>query len=297
MTANFDIIEAKRSGFYLGGGKGSGKTKAAQLFADALMEAGITVYVFDNSQAWQTGSSIPKHISVSKLPLILDFPSDQSTIFDMSTLYVEEQKMVVANICKALFTRQVSLPKEKRKWIFLIFEEAQIYLQQGSMRSKSASEVMRLITVGRNFCIGFGLVTQYPSTVDKLLIKAIRQRYFGYTDEKNDKDYIESFLGKKLVEELKTMKAGEFMFNCGGITKRVQFPLFISPIVPEKCDCTKQVQSSTSLTIKNDEHSDLKTTMTIIFVIAAIIFAVYVFTHTTNRYVQSVALPLWNLLT
>ncbi len=297
MSVKFNITEAKRSGFYLGGSPGSGKTNTAQNFSKLLMDDGIIVYVFDISQAWQVKSSIPNFVTVDKLPVILNFPANQSIIFDLSMLYVEEQKMAVANICKALFSRQVKLPEEKRKWIFLIFEEAQIYLQQNSMRSKAASEIMRLITVGRNYKIRFGLITQFPSTIDKLPIKAIRQRYFGYTDEKNDKAYIEAFIGKEKAEELKTLKTGEFMLNLGNLIERVQFAEFKSTTVPQKLVCQTEPNTISVKANPSEDNTALKAVLYAIGITLTIIFLVYVYTHTTTqRGGYSIILPLINLL-
>ena len=228
MSLKFDIEEGKKSGVYFSGTSGSGKTNAAKSVIKMLMEAGISCYIFDPSQAWLK-SSITNIIVVSALPT--DLVVNQSTVFDISRLLVSDQKIVVSDFCKGLFAHQVNLPEADRKWCFVFFEEAQIYLQQNSMRANSSAEVMRLITVGRNFKIRYGLITQFPSTIDKLPVKMTKQRYFGYTDEKNDVEYIRSFLGDQ-VEELKSLKLGEFIYNKGTTLEHVQFPEFKTDIQP-----------------------------------------------------------------
>lgn len=289
----FDIEEGKKSGVYFSGTSGSGKTTAAKKVIQALMEAGITCYIFDPSQAWVKDSPIKNVMVVQQVPTILDFPEGTSYVFDISRLKVEEQKEVVSDFCKTIWTFQVNKPDTERKWMFVFFEEAQIYLQQNSMRSKSAAEVMRLITVGRNFKIRYGLITQFPSTIDKLPVKMTKQRYFGYTDEKNDKDYIRSFLGEE-CEKLKELKLGEFIYSYGGKMEHVQFPDF-KDSTPPSFENSSSVGSSTTVDT-TEKTSKLKDVMWIVFIILFIIFIAYVWTHTTTKYVHSVVPLLFRLL-
>jgi len=257
LSFPFDLKKALKTGIYAGGTSGSGKTNLLYQIADYLMsvtkeelaeigyktENKIVVYVFDASQAWQENSSIPYVIHIDKVPMTLDhFPITESVIIDTSKLYVKEQRQVVTDICKVLFTYKVNQPKEKRIWHFLLFEEAQLYLQPSSMRANSGAEVMRLITVGRNFRIRYGLVTQFPSTVDKLPVKMTQQRYFGYTDEKNDKEYIKEFIGKERSEELETFKPGQFYYKCGRTIEKIDTPLFKSTVKAKPFDpCEKEL--------------------------------------------------------
>ncbi len=289
---SFNLEEAKRSGVYIGGTSGSGKTNLAYQLAEQLIQAGVVVFVFDPSQAWVQKSSIPNFVEVSKLPQTMNFAPDQSIIFDISRLYVEEQRKVVADFCKALFTFQVNQPYSKRREYFIFFEESQIYLQQSSMRSRAASEVMRLITVGRNFKIRYGLITQFPSTVDKLPVKMTKQRYFGYTDEKNDKDYIESFLGRELVEELKTLKIGEFFYNSGKIIERIQTPEFKTDRQPAALPVSLEEPTHNG----DEEGAGLKGLVIFVGIILTIIFLWYVYTHTSTKYVNMIPLPFLKYL-
>jgi DNA helicase HerA-like ATPase len=291
MTFPFDVKEALRSGMYIGGTSGSGKTNLAYQLVDKLMQEGITCLVFDPSQAWQTKSSVPNYISIESLGQSLSFDPGKSIIFDISKLYVGEQRQVVSDICKALFDYQVNLPEDKRQWYFVFFEEAQIYLQQGAMRSKAYAEVMRLVTVGRNFKIRYGLLTQFPSSVDKLPVKMSKQRYFGYTDEKNDKDYIQSFLGKELTEELKTLKIGEFYYNSGRTKERIQTPLFQTEVKPTKLEMALK-EKETPQTQRPLLPDEIKGLLYIVGFFLMLIFLWYVWTHTSTKYVQSIPLPL-----
>ena len=51
------------------------------------------------------------------------------------------------------------------------------------------------VIVGANYNLRFGLTTHFPATVDRVP-KIAQQRYFGWTTEKNDPDYIRKFSAK-----------------------------------------------------------------------------------------------------
>ena len=209
--------------------------------ADALEDEGVIVWVLDVSQAWPGKSRIAKTIRIDTYPTKLEnFPMNESVIFDLSRLYMNQQREVVTALCKALFNYKVNLPKSKRRWHFIMFEECQLYLKQSSMRSNASAEVLRLITVGRNYKIRYGLITQFPSSVDKLPVKMTKQRYFGYTDEPNDKAYLSSFIGKDRAEELETMTVGQFYYKKGRQIEKISTPEYkrkieqIEEIQPQK---------------------------------------------------------------
>ena len=106
-----------------------------------------------------------------------------------------------------------------------MFEDAQLYLPNHGLRANVYQEVMRLVTTGRNFNIRYGLITQFPSMVDKTCVKMTKQRYFGWTNEKNDITYLKAFLGER-VSELETLEVGQFLYDYGKTTKRIQAPKF-----------------------------------------------------------------------
>lgn len=280
----FDIEEAKKSGVYLGGTSGSGKTNTAFSLIDALMQQGIIVYVFDPSQAWQNKSNVPHYIVVDKLETF-SFDQNQSLIFDISHLYVEDQRKLVAAFCKSIYMSQVNLPPEKRQWIFIFFEEAQIYLQQNSMRNRASAEVMRLITVGRNFKIRYGLITQFPSTIDKLPVKMTKQRYFGYTDEKNDIEYVKAFLGIDKAKELNTLKTGEFIYQYGKLLERLQFPEFKTQLQPQEIK-PKQPESPKEAIQKYDQKEVVKGFVYIICFILLIMLLFWIFMNAPTHYTR-----------
>lgn len=153
-----------------------------------------------------------------------------SAVFDISRLTILRQKEFVENFCKSLFELRVN--SSYRPKTFVWFEEAHLFFPEGSMRSKKYQEALRIITTGRNFNIRFGLITQWCALIDKTVIKFPRQKFFGYTDEKNDKEYIRNFIGKR-VDELETLEVGQFLYDFGKNTKKIKTPLFQLESKPE----------------------------------------------------------------
>ena len=225
-----DLEEAMRTGLFISGTSHSGKTNLGFILADRLMKEGVIVYVADPSQAWKN-SSIPNLLTVKWNSQIKwnDGTPKQSTVFDISRLTVLQQKMFVERFCKTLFNARVN--SNYRPKTFLMLEEAHLYFPEGCMRAKAYQEALRIVTVGRNFNIRFGLITQWCALIDKTVIKFPRQKYFGYTDEKNDKQYLRNFIGKH-VDELENLEVGEFIYDYGKTTKKIQTPLFKSEVKP-----------------------------------------------------------------
>lgn len=88
--------------------------------------------------------------------------------------------------------------------------------------------VLDLVTVGANYGLRFGLITQFPALVDKAPVKIASQRYFGLTWEKNDIGYIQFFIGKEQGTRLKTLATGEFIYQPRGTTEKVKCSKFLS---------------------------------------------------------------------
>lgn len=265
-TFPFDFKKALKSGFFVSGTSGSGKTNLAFCLVDRLMEEGVVVYVFDPSQAWRKKSNIPYWVRVVPGEYTLKLPAGKSVIFDISELYVKEQREFVQQFCRTLFASRVSKGKDvsKEPWIFLIFEEAQLYVPQSAMRSKAFQEVMRIITVGRNFRIRFGLITQFASTVDKLCVKMTEQRYFGKSDELNDIKYLQNFVGEK-TKLLPDLKIGEFLYDFGNKTEKIKTPLFQSGTTPSPLSPAVTLTSTDSKPQNFEADRDVSMGLLIIF--------------------------------
>ena len=184
------------------------------LCADKLREAGATLFVFDPSQDWQERYPINYILTFASNNIINALPEVQlkNAIFDTSTLTVLQLQEVADRFCWLLYQHQAKIPKEERRQFFVIFEEAQIVLPQGSLMAKRLQNVVRLLSIGRNYKIRMGVIAQFASMVDKNSIRFMSQKWFGWTDEYNDVQRIGTMLGDEAAENLKYYKSGEFTY-------------------------------------------------------------------------------------
>ncbi len=210
----FDVQESLKTGLYVSGTTGCGKSDVAMYCADELRKQGVTLFVFDPSQDWSKRYPI-KTIYTFKNPngiSHLDQVKLQDGIFDTSTLTVLQYQELADKFCWLLFKYQAELAEEDRKQFFIIFEEAQILLPQGSLMAKRLQNVVRLLTIGRNYKVRMGVITQFASMVDKNSMRFMSQKWFGWTDEYNDVRRIGTMLGDEEAENLKYYKSGEFTY-------------------------------------------------------------------------------------
>lgn len=229
-----DLAELMRSGSITTGGRESGKTYLNFHIAEQLMNlkgwhdrdgrvwSNAQVFVLDPTVGcpWARKSSVPNVVRVSYPGKIAykdgnaqnGKPIKNGTVFDMSMLTYPQRLEFAEAFCKNLMDRR----KTSNEWppTFVIFEEGHLYFYEGSMRSpKRHGNAVELVTTGGNCNISYGVITQYPSMIDKLLIKITRQRWFGYTSEPNDLAYIEDIIGKEKAQELCMLEVGEFVYS------------------------------------------------------------------------------------
>ena len=155
--------------------------------------------------------------------VISDF---KSCVFDVSTLTTLQFQEVADKFCWLLFCQQARIPKDERRNCFIIFEEAQIVMPQGVLNSKRLQNISKVLTVGRNFKIRMGAITQFAASVDKGVVKYAKQRYFGWTDEMNDRKYISKFIGEE-AETLANLQTLEFIYYFP--TEKILQPIKVQP--------------------------------------------------------------------
>jgi hypothetical protein len=221
----FDLEEAMKSGVLISGTTGTGKSDVAMYLTDRLMHEDIIVIVFDSSQDWQNRSSIP-HYQTLTIPRIDKIP-ERSAIFDISRLSVQGRQNLIESFSETLYRCQSMNPS--RKQYFLVFEEGSSYFREGFMRGKRFSNTAMLMSEGRNYGVRFMVITQFFASIDKMSMRYMRQRYFGYTDELNDVSYIKAFLGDQALK-LRDLNAGEFVYYNAGRTTKISIEPYTSTI-------------------------------------------------------------------
>jgi hypothetical protein len=217
---SFDYEEAMKSGVYCSGTTGTGKSDIGMYSAKALMKHGVIVVAFDSTQDWQTRSSIAT-VQTLTTPHIDSMPT-VSTIFDISLLSATQRQRLIEDFNRVVYRFQALKKPCERQQYFLIFEEAHNYFKEGFMRSKRFSNSAMLLSEGRNYGVRFMCITQFANLLDKTAMKYMRLRFFGYSSEPNDTEYIARFFPKddrdKIKETLRKLEAGEFLTMNGQTT-------------------------------------------------------------------------------
>lgn len=132
---DLDIQEALRSGFYVAGTTGVGKTDVGMYAASRLMKHGVTVIVFDSTQDWLERSDVPYYMKISRnIPFNIEL-NGKSMIYDIHELFPDERQKLVELFSAIIYQHQASIPRKERHHYFIIFEEAQTYLWQNSLKS------------------------------------------------------------------------------------------------------------------------------------------------------------------
>jgi hypothetical protein len=224
----FNVTQALDTGFFACGTSQSGKSNLAKFLVADLMRAGIVVYVIDPSRVWLHDTPIKQTIAICEMRGQAG-PWYGSTVFDVSTMNVHEQIAFTNTLCSALNQRHINGETVYKE--FVLFEESQTYIPNGclrlSMRKNNPLEgVLKLVTVGANYGLRFGLITQFPAMVDKACIKITQQRYYFWTWEKNDVQYLKAFLGKEWAEQLGTLQKGECLCQNKMNITRIKTPIF-----------------------------------------------------------------------
>jgi len=254
-----DIAEAMKSGVFCSGTTGTGKSDILMFVANQLMKKEILVVVFDGSQDWQNRSSIPH---VQKGSYIAEIPQN-NIVYDLSSVSVRTQQQTIEDFCRKIMQYQAEHHTQK---FFIIFEEAHTYFPEGCMRARRYENTVRMMTQGRNFGIRFACITQFASLIDKNAMRYMRQRYFGYTVEPNDLEYIQKFFSKEqtqtIAEKLKSLDVGSFIYLNGDKTQLIHIEPFESNIHREQI--LSKIPHVEPLTLEKPKHDTSKAIATLI---------------------------------
>jgi len=248
-----DVEELLRTGCFISGGKGSTKTNLAKIFAEKLMKLGYVVKVFDISRAWLK-SSIPFFVEI-KNNYSLNFELYESLVFDLSQLVPKDIKHFISQVLAEEWLKQVNIPEDNRKCIVYIFEEVQILIPQGRLRSNEAQQILRLLTSGRNYDLSSIAITQRPALTDTSVFELCFQKYFARMNGENDLRKVASYIGFDRAKELENLRLGEFIYDKGSETKKISTIEFKPKTVPTKLNNISQSlpkQEITTTTREND---------------------------------------------
>ncbi|MFA5307383.1 MAG: hypothetical protein WC365_08090 [Candidatus Babeliales bacterium] len=237
----FNLTEAKDTGMFACGTSQSGKSTLMKHIVKTIVDAGINVYVIDVSGTWTDCSPISNVVTVQPGDDV-DVPANQSAILDLAQLGYTERVNYVIAFCQALYDWHKKYGFKKAPFEFIFFEEAHTYFSNGCFRSpRKFSPCIDIVTVGANFNLRFGAITQFPAMLDKALVKITQQRYFGFTTENNDLNYVKGFVGKEHTDRLNkdgtpnlnsvfNLQKGQFLYQLRNRIEKIQSSKYESPM-------------------------------------------------------------------
>jgi hypothetical protein len=234
-TIPFDLVEAKDTGFFLCGTSQSGKTTLAKWLVKKIVDTGYSVYVVDVSKAWTENTPINNVIEIPCGWASFEIPTNQSAILDVSQLGYDERTRFVNSFTRSIYDWHKSKGYKKAPFEFIFYEESHTYLPNGCFRAaRKYAPIVDLVTVGANFNLRFGAITQFPAALDKGVVKITQQRYFGWTTEFNDRNYVKSFVGKEFVDPKQpdsvfNLRKGEFLYQLRNKIEKIQSTPYESP--------------------------------------------------------------------
>jgi hypothetical protein len=209
----FDLKLGLEQGTFVSGGRGCGKSSLTKTIVDMFFKQGYVVRIFDNSQSWRRSS-------IANLAIIKPYGKfepqyDQSYVFDVSLLSLEQQKIFIENIVDNDFNYTASLNENERNWRIYVFEEAELLVGTHD----NSKKILRLVATGRNLKLSYIAVAQRFAMVSTNLISLCGQLYLGMSHEQNDLKKAYNWLGNN-TKELTRLDVGEFVrYSKGQITK------------------------------------------------------------------------------
>jgi len=103
---------------------------------------------------------------------------------------------------------------------------------QGHLRSNEAQQILRLMTTGRNYNLGYIAITQRPALCDTSVFELTFQKYFARMNGENDLRKVANYIGAKAYD-LEKLRLGEFFYDKGTKTKWITTKEFKAKTKPQ----------------------------------------------------------------
>lgn len=215
------------------GRKGSGKTYAAGVLVEEMLEHQSQVVVLDPVGNWyglrlsasgkSPGYEIPLFggmrgdlpLEVGAGALLADVIVDRgvSAIVDVSHFRKKQRKEFVADFAEQLFQRKKAAPSA----IQVVLEEAQVFAPQrpGRGEERMLGAIEDIVRLGRNYGIGAALISQRPQSVNKEVLNQIECLVVLQLNGKHERKAIEEWVRyqgldiREMVDSLPSLPQGQ----------------------------------------------------------------------------------------
>jgi len=208
ITYNLDVEECKNTNIMVTGQTSSGKTRLLWGIANVLRYHGFLVYAIDPIGNYRY-SPIPNYEKIHRDRVNIFKIWDISTVYDVSELRISEQREFVNKFCLALWeSRQDS---DNNTPTMVILEEVQNYCK--NLRSETAENILQLAMSGRNRSIRLAYACPRLNNINAEMRFLAGQRFHGSSWESNVLAKIKGLYGKEIMEMVKRLRTGEFLYH------------------------------------------------------------------------------------
>lgn len=195
--------------------KGAGKTFAAGVLVEQLLDAGVPVIIIDPIGNWGPGLRLLADGKSPGYPIPVfggehgdvDFDIEQgealgqlvverglSAVIDVSHFRKNERKRFVADFAEAFFL--YAKRSANRRPRILVLEEAQLFapqrVQKGEERMLGAIE--DVVRLGRNYSIGCVMISQRPQSINKEVLNQVECLFVGQLNAAHERKAIEDWV-------------------------------------------------------------------------------------------------------
>ena len=229
----FSLSELKRSNLLITGLNQTGKSNLSFVLSDMLTnKQGLSdnwqIIVFDVVGIWKRKSSIPYFFKLDQLIKVK--PIEESIIFDLSSLLIEEQKKFIETFLSDLWKSRVNQLNPKKT--LLVFEESQLILR--NIRSLASQNILRFFSVGANINIRCLCICPSLTGLDPEIIRLCEQRYhFRLGNESNIKKKFKQYYGGDWLKVALELDVGYFLYYLKGKLSVMHVNLFEQGLKPQ----------------------------------------------------------------
>ncbi len=175
---------------------------------------------------------------IEKLVVKISTSTDKRVhIFSLSTLPNNLRKLMVYAIVEQTFRKYKfnKIPKEKRHPVLFILEEARTLVPSKASRDEdytgwlSVKAVRNLAYEGRKFMLGYGIISQKPSTVDHEISSQCNTLILHQLKSPDDQKYVRDVtegLEKVEIEMLKNIGVGKAVITGTAVKSTIRAEIF-----------------------------------------------------------------------
>lgn len=230
------VVEVLTGRGFITGKSGSGKSNSASVIIEELLTEGFPTLIIDVDGEYYglkqeyeilhlgADEECDMRVGVEHAEKIAELALEKNIpiILDVSAyLHEEEQKEVIREVCRHLFSRQ----KKLKKPFLVLIEEVHEYIPEGGGLDDTGQMLVKIAKRGRKHGLGLCGISQRPANVKKDFITQCDWLVWHRLTWQNDTSVVRSVLGSDYADQIQDLGDGEafLMTDWNDTVSRVQF--------------------------------------------------------------------------